>query len=574
VGLFASGCRKEKKGNGRIGECAYRSGCPFPGTAEAGTEDLPKLGFRQRIWYNGSAGISVLRADPASTQFSRRDDCMKAPFSHDPFYYAITNALFETYESIYDIDLQSGAYRRYYESEAYSELELKSSGEDFFTALPEHVARTIYPEDQEYVLKMLRPDVLIPALEKTRYYSFVYRLLVEGQPVYHKIRAVLEQIDGKKHILMGVHNVDETIRQEQTHRNELASMYQKEKNHMEAILASASGYLEVNLTQDTVLEKSNNLLPDKAEIAMQFPDGEPYSGYSRLWILEHYITKNKNKYAQISDREYLLACFLRGEKRASVSFSLRKKTGDEQPCKEVFYLYRDHASGDVMAFCVVYDLTEQQRQEKEIQELERALQMSRIRNFTSQMQPHFLYNALGSIQEIVLEDPQYASDLIGDFTTHLRSCIRAMANDRPLPFSQELDNIRAYVNIEQMRFGKKLQVIYEIGPEAFEILPLSVQPLVENAIRHGIYGRGVRGGTVAIRSGQTDRDWVVEVEDNGVGFDVDAYFRQMEDGEKDSTGLKNIIFRLEKVMHGRVEISSTVDVGTKVTVRIPKENSI
>lgn len=501
---------------------------------------------------------------------------MKAPFSHDPFYYAITNALFETYESIYDIDLQSGAYRRYYESEAYSELELKSSGEDFFTALPEHVARTIYPEDQEYVLRMLRPDVLIPALEKNKYYSFVYRLLVDDQPVYHKIRAILEQIDGKKHILMGVRNVDETIRQEQTHRDELASMYQKEKNHMEAILASASGYLEVNLTQDTVLEKSNNLLPDKAEIAMQFPDGEPYSGYSRLneWILEHYITKNKNKYAQISDREYLLACFLRGEKRASVSFSLRKKTGDEQPCKEVFYLYRDHASGDVMAFCVVYDLTEQQRQEKEIQELERALQMSRIRNFTSQMQPHFLYNALGSIQEIVLEDPQYASDLIGDFTTHLRSCIRAMANDRPLPFSQELDNIRAYVNIEQMRFGKKLQVIYEIGTEAFEILPLSIQPLVENAIRHGIYGRGVRGGTVAIRSGQTDRDWVVEVEDNGVGFDVDAYFRQMEDGEKDSTGLKNIIFRLEKVMHGRVEISSTVDVGTKVTVRIPKENSI
>jgi sensor histidine kinase YesM len=125
-----------------------------------------------------------------------------------------------------------------------------------------------------------------------------------------------------------------------------------------------------------------------------------------------------------------------------------------------------------------------------------------------------------------------------------------------------------------MRLGKQLQGIYEIGTEAFEILPLRIQPLVENAIRHGIYGRGVRGGTVAIRSGQTDRDWVVEVEDNGVGFDVDAYFRQMEDGEKDSTGLKNIIFRLEKVMHGRVEISSTVDVGTKVTVRIPKENSI
>ena len=223
-----------------------------------------------------------------------------------------------------------------------------------------------------------------------------------------------------------------------------------------------------------------------------------------------------------------------------------------------------------MSFCVIYDLTEQQRREKEMQELETALQMSRIRNFTSQMQPHFLYNALGSIQEIVLEDPQYASELIGDFTTHLRSCIRAMASDTPLPFSQELENIRAYVNIEKMRFGDKLKVIYNITAEDFAILPLSIQPLVENAIRHGIYGRGPQGGTVTIRTRGESKAWVIEIEDDGIGFDVNGFLNGQLPWKTDATGLKNLIFRLDKVMGARVKIASAVGKGTKVKVLVPK----
>jgi LytS/YehU family sensor histidine kinase len=157
----------------------------------------------------------------------------------------------------------------------------------------------------------------------------------------------------------------------------------------------------------------------------------------------------------------------------------------------------------------------------------------------------------------MLDDPEYASELLGDFTIHLRSCIRAMSNDDPLPFSQELDNIRAYVNIEKMRFGKKLNVEYDLQADEFGILPLSIQPIVENAIRHGIYERGLTGGTVTIHSGETEDNWVITVEDDGVGFDVDAYMKEMAEGSRDSTGLKNIIFRLEKVMGGHVDITST-----------------
>jgi sensor histidine kinase YesM len=196
--------------------------------------------------------------------------------------------------------------------------------------------------------------------------------------------------------------------------------------------------------------------------------------------------------------------------------------------------------------------------------------MSRIRNSTSQMQPHFLYNALGSIQELILIDPAYASDLLGDFMVHLRSCVRAMENDKPIPFSEELKNIRAYTNIEKMRLGKKLDVKYEIQESNFFVLPLSIQPLVENAIRHGIHKRGKTGGTVTLRTKKTDNAWIIEVEDDGVGFNVDQIHEEIRQKKRSSTGLKNIRFRIKAVLNGSLNITSKEGEGTVVTVSIPR----
>lgn len=489
---------------------------------------------------------------------------------------AITQALYENYESIYDIDVETSAYQCYHESDTYSELKIASRGENFFTALRAYVPNVIHPEDIPYLYKMLDRDYMLSVLKTEKYHSFVYRLLSDGKPVYHKIRATLSDVDGKPHILMGVRDVDETVRQEQRHMDALIFMQQKEKNHMEAILASAAGYLEVNLTQDLVLERSPHLPSGNEASDIFAPPIPEMTSYSALnqWLCQHQIAEKVDRYARISDREYLLACFERGERRASVFFSAYRKSGGVQPCREVFYLYRDNASGNIMSFCVIYDLTEQQRKDKELRDLENALQMSRIRNFTSQMQPHFLYNALGSIQEIVLDNPEYASELIGDFTTHLRSCIRAMSNDVPLSFEQELSNIKAYVNIEKMRFGKKLNVVYDVPAVDFKILPLSVQPLVENAIRHGIYQRGPAGGTVTVRSRELPDHWLVEVEDDGVGFDAEALEKDIAEGKKDSTGLRNILFRLDKVMHTNVAIHSVPGKGTKVSITVPKGDAL
>lgn len=250
-------------------------------------------------------------------------------------------------------------------------------------------------------------------------------------------------------------------------------------------------------------------------------------------------------------------------------------------CKDGSYLTvsdtmesKRNAIGVMYGYSIIIDLSEykkkQEEMELELSETKAQLLQARITNANSQMQPHFLYNALASIREIVLEDPEYASDLLFDFSTHLRACIRSMSNDSMVSFSQELDNIKAYVNIEQMRFGKKLKVSYDIEETDFEIVPLSLQPIVENAIRHGIYERGRAGGTVYIKTYAEDNSWVIQIADDGVGFDVEEMWAQIKSGQRDSTGLQNMVLRFEKQMKATVDIRSSVGIGTKVTIYIPK----
>lgn len=487
--------------------------------------------------------------------------------SHD----AIVKALFENYESIYVVDAETSSFQCFHESDSYSSLRLEDHGDNFFASLHGDTIKAVYLEDREFVRKMLSKEALTNALNRDKFYSFVYRLMIDGKPLYHKLRATKDLVDGRPHFLIGIRNVDAAFRQGKETAEKLATMHSKGINHLEAILASAEGYLEVNLTKDIIVDfspyKSSDVIPEPFYTAAK--EGSLWYSAFIKWHTSHMVIGKKEKFSEISDRKYLIDCFERGEKRASASFTMKTLDSKEQPCKSVFYLYQDAPSGDILAFCVLYDLTEQQRKEKELHDLENELQMIRLRNFTSQMQPHFLYNALGSIQEIVLDDPAYASELIGDFTIHLRSCIRAMANDSPIPFDQKLANIKAYVNIEKMRFGDKLDVQYAIQTTDFSILPLSVQPLVENAIRHGIYERGERGGQVIIRTEKKENAVIITVRDNGVGFDVDKYRTDITLGKQDSTGLKNIMFRLDKIINANVDVQSSIGEGTTVTITVP-----
>ena len=256
----------------------------------------------------------------------------------------------------------------------------------------------------------------------------------------------------------------------------------------------------------------------------------------------------------------------------SCEYRLQCKNGELLEVSDTMDAKRS-SSGIMYGYSVVTDLSkyrkEQQLLEEELKQTRDQLAQIRVKNASSQMQPHFLYNALSSIREIVLEDPEYASNLIYDFTTHLRACVRSMSSDAPISFAQELENIEAYVNIEKMRFGDRLSMEYNCPETDFSIIPLSIQPLVENAIRHGVFDRGAAGGKVIVSTARGDGCIFVYVEDNGVGFDYQQTMQEVKDGTRDSSGLANLIFRFATLMRAEVAVDSIVGSGTKVTVTIP-----
>ena len=488
-------------------------------------------------------------------------------------YEMLARALFENYESIYDIDVETHAYNVFHESSSYRQLKLTSHGENFFETFPQEVARVVCPQDQHHVLARLEKEALLEGVNNNDHYSFVYRIERDGRQIFHQLRATSQMVEGSQHIIMGVRDVDALIKQQIAFRDEIDARQQKEHNYLKAILDAATAYIDANLTTDEVLKQSSTKEEGNAVPFMKPSERGTFSSYDALqtWISENIVCENREKYREICSRDYLLRCFMNGERRTSVRFSI-DDGARARPFREVFYLYREHTSGDIHALCVAYDLTQQQKRDRDIAELEYELHLSRIRNSTSQMKPHFLYNVLGSIQEVILENPIYASELLENFTFYLRGCLKAMDSDRPVPFVQEIENIKSYTSIEKMRFGNKLIIRYDLEEVDFEILPLSVQPLVENAIRHGIYQRKTDGGLVTIRSWAEDDKWVVQVEDTGVGFDVDKLEQQILRGETDSSGLKNIRFRLEKVMGTSLHLRSVVGKGTTATIHIPRKD--
>lgn len=255
-------------------------------------------------------------------------------------------------------------------------------------------------------------------------------------------------------------------------------------------------------------------------------------------------------------------------------YKIRCKNGDILAVLDTMESIRNGA-GVMHGYSVVVDISEYIKRQniirQEIKQMEQNLEMMRINNSASQMQPHFLYNALSSIREVVLTDPEYASDLIYDFTVYLRACIKTMQSGDLISMDQELDNIRAYTNIEKMRMGDRLHVVFDIQAEDFKIAPLSIQPLVENAIRHGIFKRGMQGGTVTIKTETSLESNVIIIKDDGVGFDYQKVRNEVESGKRDSIGLDNAMFRLKKRLNADIMINSEIGKGTVVKISVPRE---
>lgn len=182
----------------------------------------------------------------------------------------------------------------------------------------------------------------------------------------------------------------------------------------------------------------------------------------------------------------------------------------------------------------------------------------------SQIRPHFIYNTLGSIEQLCKMDPPKASYLAHNFAKYLRGNFGELDNPKPILMSQEMEHVHYYVSIENVRFPD-MTFTFEMNSEDFYIPALTVQPIVENAIKHGLMKLS-KGGTVHVVSYETDTDYCVSVVDDGVGFDTSLLI-----DERKHLGLRNIRERLKVMVNGKLEIESTVGVGTKVLVIIPKE---
>ena len=199
--------------------------------------------------------------------------------------------------------------------------------------------------------------------------------------------------------------------------------------------------------------------------------------------------------------------------------------------------------------------------------VEAELKESRISIMLSQIQPHFIYNTLGTIERMCLKDPQKAFDLVRNFSLYLRGNFSELDSVTPIRFADEIKHVEYYVNIEKVRFPD-MSIEYDVEATEFVLPALSVQPLVENAIKHGLM-RLETGGTVKIHSYETPTHFCVEVTDDGVGFDTDAPV-----DEKKHVGLRNIRGRLKAMVNGALVMESKPGVGTKAIIMIPKEVTV
>lgn len=202
------------------------------------------------------------------------------------------------------------------------------------------------------------------------------------------------------------------------------------------------------------------------------------------------------------------------------------------------------------------------------------LARAEVRALRAQISPHFIYNALTTIAAFVRSDPDRARELLLEFADFTRYSFRQAGEFTTL--ADELGNIEKYLILERARFGDRLRIRWRIAPEVLGVVVpfLSIQPLVENAVRHGLAGRP-DGGTVAVTAEDIGPDCVISVEDDGLGMDPDRVGRPDEPGAdhgSDHVGLGNVDDRLRAAFgedYGLV-VETAPDAGTKVIVRLPK----
>ena len=225
-----------------------------------------------------------------------------------------------------------------------------------------------------------------------------------------------------------------------------------------------------------------------------------------------------------------------------------------------FLLLASTLAAVFMLGAIILDQTEQYyRTEQELAQMRSALVLS-------QVQPHFLYNSLTAIAALCEQAPAEAKEATLAFAEYLRTNMNALSAKGTVPFSVELRRIETYLYLERLRFGDELLVDMDIETTDFCLPALTIQPLVENAVKWGV-GQAENGGTVKLAVRQTPLGAEVTVSDDGVGFDP---ARPPQDG-KDHLGLQLVRDRLNAVCGATLTVESRIGQGTLARVSIPRE---
>ena len=213
----------------------------------------------------------------------------------------------------------------------------------------------------------------------------------------------------------------------------------------------------------------------------------------------------------------------------------------------------------IAALCMFLFILRDQQDRYAAQQEENSRQKASI--MVLQMRPHFIYNTLMSIYSLCRLDPEKARKVTMDFTDYLRKNFNAVASSETIPFSAELEHTRAYLAVEQAQYDEMLLVEYDTQFTQFRLPPLTLQPIAENAVKHGMnpYAGPLH---VTIRTYHMNSAGVIIVEDNGPGFETAA------DSEPHTT-LTNIRQRLELMCGGDLEITPRDGGGTVVRITIP-----
>lgn len=218
------------------------------------------------------------------------------------------------------------------------------------------------------------------------------------------------------------------------------------------------------------------------------------------------------------------------------------------------------------------------RESVKTKELAEELRNSRIVLALSQIKTHFIFNVLTAISGMCEYDPKKADETLIRFSRYLRSNIEIMEEDKLESFTKSIEQLEDYISLEQVRFGDKIRFVKNLETTDFLLPPLVLQPIVENAIKHGLLPKK-SGGVIEITTEKQGNSIIITISDDGIGFDTEeCLFNSAsdkrasdtkDDFEKSSIGLKNVRFRLEHMVNGTMEIKSSQGNGTVVTITIP-----